>query len=104
MAPPRSSFSARDCAVSEAGFPCGVSLVDAEVGAKPGVGEIPAMLQYPLQSVRAYDEAAVLVGADVAEGRELDATIRRLLSDRAVSYLHVRNARPGCYNCRVVRA
>jgi hypothetical protein len=117
------------------GFPCRVSLADAEVGetvlllpfthhdvatpyrasgpvyvrsgaapARPEVGEIPQMLQHRLLSIRAYDEAAMLVGADVAEGRDLEATIRRLFADPSARYLHVHNARPGCYNCRVVRA
>jgi hypothetical protein len=41
---------------------------------------------------------------EVVQGGELEATIRRLYADPAVSYLHVHNARPGCYNCRVIRA
>jgi hypothetical protein len=125
----------RMVADAKPGFPCRVSLADAEVGetvlllpfthhdvaspyrasgpvfvrsgvrtASLGIGEIPAMLQHRLLSVRAYDEGAMLVGADVVEGRELEAAIRSLFSGRAVSYLHVHNARPGCYNCRVVRA
>lgn len=117
------------------GFPCRVSLADAEVGetvllvafthhdvpspyrasgpiyvrqgAKTpslAVGEIPEMLRHRLLSLRAYDEAAMLVGAEVVEGRELEAAIRGLFARDAVSYLHVHNARPGCYNCRVIRA
>jgi hypothetical protein len=117
------------------GFPCRVSLADAEVGetvllvpfthhdvSSPyrasgpiyvrqgartpglGVGEIPEMLRHRLLSVRAYDEAAMLVGAEVVEGRELEAAIRGLFARDAVGYLHVHNARPGCYNCRVIRA
>jgi hypothetical protein len=72
--------------------------------ASPGVGEIPEMLRGRLLSIRAYDEGAMLVGAEVLEGRDLEAIIRRLYADPTVSYLHVHNARPGCYNCRVVRA
>ena len=117
------------------GFPCRVSLVDAEVGetvlllpfthhdvcspyrasgpifvrkdartATPGVGEVPALLAQRLLSVRAYDKAAMMVGSEVIEGTELESAIRRLFGDDCVSYLHVHNARPGCYNCRVVRA
>jgi hypothetical protein len=117
------------------GFPCRVSLVDAEVGetvlllpfthhdvASPyrgsgpifvrsgartasfGAGEIPQMLEHRLLSLRAYDPDAMLVGAEVVAGSELEATIRGLFADPSVSYLHVHNARPGCYNCRVIRA
>jgi len=67
-------------------------------------GEIPEMLWQRLLSVRAYDAQAMLVASTVIEGSELDATIRRLFEDRAVSYLHLHNAKPGCYNCCVVRA
>ena len=117
------------------GFPCRVSLADAEVGetvlllpfthhdvaspyrasgpifvrkgarmASPGGGEIPTMLVHRLLSVRAYDGAAMMLGADVVKGSEIEATVRRLLADPAVAYLHVHNAKPGCYNCSVVRA
>jgi len=69
-----------------------------------GVGEIPQKLRHRLLSVRACDETAMLVGAEVVAGNELEATIRRLYADSAVSYLHVHNARPGRYDCRVIRA
>lgn len=72
--------------------------------ARPGVGEIPSMFRHRLLSVRAYDDDAMLVGAEVAEGRDLEACIGRLFADDGVAYLHIHNARPGCYNCSVVRA
>jgi hypothetical protein len=117
------------------GFPCRVSLADAEVGetllllpfthhdvsspyrssgpiyvrrgvttASPDVGEIPEMLRHRLLSVRAYDREAMLIGAEVVSGTELDAAVRSRFASEAVAYLHVHNAGPGCYNCRVVRA
>src|SRR5262245_58016777 len=117
------------------GFPCRVSLADAEVGetvvllsythhdvdspyrgsgpifvragartAQPAAGEIPAMFLHRLLSVRAYDDAAMMVGAEVVEGTELEAAIRRLFSIENASYLHIHNARPGCFNCKVIRA
>jgi len=117
------------------GFPCRVSLADAEIGvtvlllpfthhdvsspyrasgpifvrsgartANPAVGEIPAMFRHRLLSIRAYDAAAMMVGADVVKGIELDDAIRRFFAKESVSYLHIHNAKPGCYNCRVVRA
>jgi hypothetical protein len=117
------------------GFPCRVSLADAEVGetvillpfthhdvvsayrgsgpifvrrdaktATPAAGEIPAMFRHRLLSIRAYDAAAMMVGAEVVEGSELEIAVRRLFANEEASYLHIHNARPGCYNCRVVRA
>jgi Protein of unknown function (DUF1203) len=117
------------------GFPCRVSLVDAEVGetvllisfmhhdvaspyrecgpifirsgartASPAVDEVPDMFRHRLLSIRAYDEASMMIRAEVVNGRELDTRIRRLFANEKVSYLHIHNAGPGCYNCRVVRA
>ena len=117
------------------GYPCRVSLADAEVGetvllvqfnhhdvtspyrasgpifvrrgvktASPLVDEIPAMFRHRLLSIRGYDAAAMLVAAEVVNGSELEDAIRRLFAGEKVSYLHIHNAGPGCYNCRVVRA
>ena len=116
------------------GFPCRVSLADAEVGeevwllpfahhdvaspyrssgpifvrvdavaARPGVNEVPAMIRTRLLSIRAYDADGTLIDSQVAEGRELEAHIERAFSDPRVAYLHLHNARPGCFNCRVER-
>ena len=62
------------------------------------------MFRDRLLSIRAYDEAAMMVGAEVVSGSDLGSTIRDLFTNESVSYLHIHNARPGCYNCRVVRA
>lgn len=130
------AVGARRMAVDEKpGFPCRVSLADAEVGetvlllpfthhdvsspyrasgpifvrrgaatAAPAAGEIPAMFRHRLLSVRGYDAEAMLVDAEVVNGTELEEAIGRLFANDSVSYLHVHNARPGCYNCKVVRA
>jgi hypothetical protein len=72
--------------------------------AAPATGEIPIMFRHRLLSVRAYDAAAMMVGAEVVEGSDLEGAILRGLADPGVSYLHLHNARPGCYNCAVRRA
>ena len=116
------------------GFPCRVSLEDAEIGeevilvdythhdvdspyrasgpifvrakaetAKPAVNEIPGMLQFRLLSVRAYNERGNMRDAGVVEGADLADQIRKFFGDERVAYLHVHNAGPGCFNCRVER-
>jgi Protein of unknown function (DUF1203) len=72
--------------------------------AAPEVNEIPVMFHHRLLSVRAYDEAAMMKGARVVEGRVLEETIREFFTDAAISYLHIHNAAPGCFNCMVRRA
>jgi hypothetical protein len=72
--------------------------------AEPAINEIPAMLRARPQSIRAYDEEAMMVGADVVDGSELEEQISRFFDNENVKYLHLHNARPGCFNCRVERA
>ena len=72
--------------------------------AKPPVNEIPMMFHHRLLSVRAYDEAAMMKAAKVVQGKALEETIRSFLVNEAVSYLHIHNAAPGCFNCMVQRA
>jgi hypothetical protein len=62
------------------------------------------MFRHRELSVRAYDSSGMMVGTEVVSGRELEKPIRRLFADEDVGYLHIHNAGPGCYNCRVVRA
>ena len=68
------------------------------------VDTVPDQQRRRLLSVRAYDARGWMHGADVTEGRELEVTIARFFSDPRIAYLHVHNARPGCFSCRVDRA
>ena len=72
--------------------------------ASPEVNQIPRMFSHRSLSVRAYDEAAMMRGARVVEGRALEETIRHFFSNENISYLHIHNAAPGCFNCKVRRA
>ena len=42
--------------------------------------------------------------AEVLEGSEVGARLREWFADAAVAYVHLHNARPGCYSCAAVRA
>lgn len=72
--------------------------------AKPEVNKIPHMFNHRLLSVRAYDQDAMMQGARVVEGRALKESITDFLVNEAISYLHIHNAAPGCFNCMVQRA
>lgn len=71
--------------------------------AKPDVNEIPVMFHHRLLSVRAYDEVGMMKNARVVEGRALAETIRDFFTTESISYLHIHNAGPGCFNCLVQR-
>ena len=116
------------------GYPCRVSLVDADVGdellllphehlstgspyrasgpvyvrrgaarAVLAPGAIPPYVTRRLMSVRAYDAGDMMVEAGVCEGTQASDLIERMLSDEAVSFVHLHNAKRGCFSCRVER-
>jgi len=72
--------------------------------ALPAPGEVPPLFRHRLLSVRAYDGAGMMVAAEVAPGAELEPVLHRMLAQGSVAYLHVHNAKPGCFACRVERA
>jgi hypothetical protein len=68
------------------------------------VNEVPEVMRGRLLSLRAYDETGMMVDADIVEGREIEPLIVRLFARGSVSYIHVHNARRGCYSGRIDRA
>jgi hypothetical protein len=125
----------RMVADAKPGFPCRVSLEDAEPGERlillpfehhdadspyrasgpifvreeagdafDRVGQVPPVLRGRLLSLRAYDEAGLMVDADIVAGDDVELAIERFFARDDVSYLHVHNAKRGCYACRIDRA
>ena len=68
------------------------------------INELPEVVKTRLMSVRAYDADSWMFGSGVAEGQDLEGLIKQFLEDPNVAYLHLHNAKPGCYSCRVDRA
>lgn len=125
----------RMIADAKPGYPCRVTLEDAELGdavllvnhehlpvdtpyrsrhaifvadgaeqAARYEGAIPEQLRIRLLSVRAFDADDMMIDAEVLEGSGLEAEIERLFADPRAAYLHVHNARRGCFAARVDRA
>lgn len=125
----------RKVADKRPGFPCRVSLQDAEPGeslillnyehlpvASPyrsrhaiyvreaaqettlGVDEVPEQIRIRLLSLRAFDREGMMRTADVVHGSAVEPVIEQMLADPKVEYLHIHNAKPGCYAARVERA
>lgn len=67
------------------------------------VDHIPPYVTRRLISARAYDESGMMVEANVCEGFEAAALIRQMFANQKASYLHLYNAKPGCFSCRVNR-
>jgi hypothetical protein len=116
------------------GYPCRISLADAEVGEEllllpyehqPAnspykasgpvyvrryakqrtldIGEVPDYVRTRLMSLRAYDAAHMIVGAEVCEGKVVAAEIERQFANKQVRYIHLHNAKRGCFSCLVRR-
>ena len=116
------------------GFPCRVSLQDAELGEKAlllnythletatpyrashaifvrenttpaelDIDEIPDSIRNRLMSVRAFDAQGMMLDADVVDGKLLEPVLQGLFDNGAVDYVHLHNAKPGCYAARVDR-
>jgi Protein of unknown function (DUF1203) len=69
------------------------------------VDEIPGALRVrKALSLRAFDEAGMMLDAEIAAGAGLEPVIERLLAVPGVAYLHVHNAGRGCYAARIDRA
>lgn len=67
------------------------------------VDEIPEMLQHRLLSLRAYDQAGMILDSKVCPGTELQSVIIHFFERSEIEYLQIHNAGHGCYNCQVER-
>jgi Protein of unknown function (DUF1203) len=129
------NLATRMMATEKPGFPCRVSLADAEVGdevmlvnyqhqegaspyraahaifvrkgveqAHPARNEVPELLRTRMLSLRAFDSQAMIVGADLVDGKDLGPALDSLLADETADYVHIHYAKVGCYAARAERA
>jgi hypothetical protein len=68
------------------------------------INQVPVMLRHRQLSIRGYTSDAMMIGADVVDGEQLESHLHRLFQNPSIEYIHVHNAKPGCFNCTVVRA
>ena len=124
----------RMIADAKPGFPCRVTLEDAEPGeavlllnyehlpvtspyrschaifVREGVtasaaveNRLPEQLSRRLLSIRAFDDAGMMVDAEVLEGAGAEPLVRDWLGRGDVAYLHAHDARRGCFAARIDR-
>ncbi|KAL3958012.1 hypothetical protein ACCO45_008590 [Purpureocillium lilacinum] len=73
-------------------------------GAYKPDGALPEQLRRRLLSVRSFGKDHCMVDADVVQGDQLVGLAERMLRDGAAEYIHVHNARPGCFAARIERS
>lgn len=66
-------------------------------------GHVPEYVSSRLMSLRAYDASDMIVTAEVCEGERVALVIERTFADPGVRYIHLHNAKRGCYSCLVQR-
>ncbi|MCE9658143.1 MAG: DUF1203 domain-containing protein [Burkholderiales bacterium] len=68
------------------------------------VGTVPEVLASRLIAVRAFDDAHMMIDAEVCEGTAAGELFAKFLENPKASYLQAHYARRGCYAVRVERA
>jgi len=68
------------------------------------IDRIPPALDRRILSLRAFDDAGMMVDAALAQPGEADAVLRQLLANSAVDHVDAHNAVRGCFAARAVRA
>lgn len=64
----------------------------------------PAFAARKFLSLRAFDEAGMMIDADITPTADLPSAIERLLANPDAAYLHAHYAGAGCYAARIDRA
>lgn len=65
---------------------------------------MPLDVTRQLISLRAYDAAGMLRGADAQPGAAVGDRLAALFADARVASAHLHNAKQGCFSCAAVRA
>jgi hypothetical protein len=73
-------------------------------GCEPYEGaEVPEQQLRRLLSVRSFDQAAMMLDAEVIAGTDLAQRLDTMFDNAATAFVHVHNAGPGCFAVRAVR-
>ncbi len=61
------------------------------------INEVPDVISTRLISMRLFDHNHMMIDADVVDGQEVGAQIQHAFDDDQVAYIHLHNAKPGCF-------
>lgn len=123
------------CRVDRAhGYPCRVSLTDAEPGEEvilthyqhhdvdspfrasfaiyvregeqqfDEIDQVPQQLRRRMLSLRGFDAQGLMVDCSLTAGAEMEQAVEALLANDRISYVHAHFAAAGCYAARIERA
>lgn len=67
------------------------------------INKIPESIVARLLSLRAFGENHLMLQADICEGADTEMLLKLFFDDPSVSYIHIHNAKQGCYACLAER-
>ena len=70
---------------------------EAAITARLRKNKVPEALRHRFLSVRAFDVDGIIIDADLTEGESLETSISKMFANDCVDYLHIHNAKLGCY-------
>lgn len=68
-----------------------------------GSANVPEQLRKRLLSIRSFDSHHCMVGCDVTQGQDTIDMVSQMMGNEAVEYVHLHNAKAGCFAARVER-
>lgn len=77
---------------------------DNQRQARPAKDEVPDAIRSRVISVRGFDTRHMMIAADLATGDDVASTIDEFFGNAEVDYIHLHNAKLGCYAASAVRA
>lgn len=66
-------------------------------------GVVPPYVSQRLISLRAYDASHMMIDASVCDGAAVAEQLEQAFSNSAVAYVHLHNAKRGCFSCLASR-
>lgn len=69
-----------------------------------GIGEVPDVIRSRLMSMRLFNDEHMMIDADVVEGEKIAEALAAAFEQQDVRYIHLHNAKPGCFAASVTRA
>lgn len=68
------------------------------------VNDVPEVIRSRLISVRLFDRNHMMVDADVVPGNMVSSVISKAFDNPEIAYIHLHNAKPGCFSASVQRS
>ena len=65
--------------------------------------QVPPVMYNRLLSLRGFDDAGMMVDAEIAQGADIQEAILRLFENNQIAHIDAHNAAQGCFSGRITR-